>query len=218
MLQLAKVAQVSSKAYSTKFEDHTGMLHKLAKRAWGRLQEAGVTVPYEDVFQNFCESFVRCEATFKADTGFTFSAYYGRSCWNNFNRWAEGQINEKHTLGMVSVEELGNDSDHDGGGDVLEFGDFADEDDAHESPEDILSARQESHRAARMLTPVAKRVVALLAHNTPELLAFMDQRNARMLKKSDNITLRVIFDFLDLAPARARAVRAELQQVYGVTL
>lgn len=217
MLQSAHAAP-ANRSTSTAFEDHTGMLHKLAKRGWGRLQDAGVTVPYDDVFQLMCESFVRCQSKYDPLTGFSFSAYYGRSCWNNFNRWAEHVIEERHTLGMVSVEELTGAGPEEGG-DALEFCDFASaEDDTHESPEDILAARQESHRAARLLSLDAKRVVAQLVRNSPELLAFVEAKNARMLKKIVNINLNVIFEFLEIPRPKARAIKDELRQVYGVAL
>jgi hypothetical protein len=215
MLQSAQ-ASIVTKSTSTRFEDHTGMLHKLAKRGWGRLLEAGVTLPYEDVFQFMCESFVMCQSKYDPSTGFSFGAYYGRSCWNNFNKWAERQIDEKHTLGMVSVEELTGGVGEDAG-DALEFCDFGqEEDDAHDSPEEILEARQESHRAARALSPTAKRVVALLVHHTQELLAFVEAHNARGMKRIVNINLNVIFNFLEIT--NKAGVKAELERVYGVTL
>ena len=218
MLQSAHAAPVT-RSTSIAFEDHTGMLHKLAKRGWGRLQEAGVTVPYEDVFQLMCESFVRCQSKYDPATGFSFAAYYGRSCWNNFNRWAEHVIEERHTLGMISVEELSGAAPDEDAGDVFEFCDFSDnEDDAHDSPEDILAARQESHRAARMLSLDARHVVAQLVHNSPALLAFVEAKNARALKKIVNINLGVIFEFLEIPRPKARAIRAELERVYGVAL
>jgi DNA-directed RNA polymerase specialized sigma24 family protein len=217
MLQSAQVT-TATKSTSTAFEDHTGMLHKLARRGWGRLQEAGLTTPYEDVFQIMCESFVRCQPKYDPATGFTFSAYYGRSCWNNFNKWAEHLIEEKHTLGMVSVEALAGTDEEGGEGDAFEFLESSQsEEDAHESPEDILAARQESHLAARMLSTDAKRVVQLV-HHSPELLAYVEAKNARMLKKIVNINLWTIFDFLEIPRPRARAIRQELQQVYGVAL
>jgi DNA-directed RNA polymerase specialized sigma24 family protein len=199
---------------STRYEDHTGMLHKLAKRGWGRLQEAGLDVTYEDVYQHMCESFVKCQSTYKVDTGFSFSAYYGRSIWNNFNHWAERQIEEKHTLGLVSVESLCG-SDDEGETDVFEF---IEQEDDEETPEDRLAARQESHRLARMLSDDAKRMVALLAHQTPALEQWMDERNARMLKKTYQINLWLIGEFLGFERKKVSRLRLELERVYGVEL
>jgi hypothetical protein len=216
MLQSTQAAV--NKSTSTKYEDHTGLLHKLAARGWGRLEAAGVPTAYDDVFQLMSESFVRCQKTFDPTKGFTFSAYYGRSCWNNFNKWAADQIEEKHELGLVSVESLSVEHDDGAGSDAYEFINCAAEDDTDESAEDRLQSRQESHRAARMLSPDAKRVIALLVHNSPELLAFVAERNARMLKRIVNINLWVIFDFLGIPRPKAAMIRAELERVYGVKL
>jgi DNA-directed RNA polymerase specialized sigma24 family protein len=199
---------------STRYEDHTGMLHKLAKRGWGRLQEAGLDTAYEDVFQQMCESFVKCQATYKPDTGFSFSAYYGRSIWNNFNAWAERLIDEKHTLGLISVESLCK-ADDDGEGDAFEFIEQEDEED---TPEDRLAARQESHRLARLLSDDAKRMVALLAHQTPALEHWMAERNARMLRKTHTVNLWLIGEFLGFERNKVSRLRLELERVYGVEL
>ncbi|MEZ2310854.1 hypothetical protein AB6809_29840 [Paraburkholderia sp. RCC_158] len=192
------------------------MLHKLARKGWGRLQEVGLSTPYEDVFQFMCESFVRCQPKYDPATGFTFSAYYGRSCWNNFNKWAERLCLEHTQLGMVSVEVLGGASDGDESRDVYEFLDAADDD--HDTPEERLEARQESHRAARALSPVAKQVIALLVHQTPEFMAFFDERNARLTKKFTAVTLGMIFEFLELSKPKGRQIKEELRRIYGVDL
>jgi hypothetical protein len=216
-IQAAPVA-VSPKFASTNYEDHTGMLHTHARKGWGRLEANGVTVEYGDVFQHMCESFLICQRTYDPSTGFSFGAYYGRSIWNNFNKWAERLIEERQVLGMVSLDALSDATCSDSSS-VLEFADFADDgDDSYDSPEDIISARQQSHNAARMLTPTAKRVVALLVHHTPALLAYVEERNSRMLRKMVNINLWTIMDFLEVPRPMARALRIELGQVYGIEL
>src|SRR5229473_2525481 len=93
---LQSTQAVVNKSTSTKYEDHTGLLHKLAARGWGRLEGAGVPTAYDDG----------------------------------------------------------------GGSDAYEFISCAMDDDTDESAEERLEARQESHRAARMLSPNAKRVIA----------------------------------------------------------
>jgi DNA-directed RNA polymerase specialized sigma24 family protein len=216
MTMLQSAQSTTDVRTSTRYEDHTGMLHKLAKRGWGRLLENGLETPYEDVFQQMCESFVKCQATYKADTGFSFSAYYGRSIWNNFNKWAERLIEEKHTLGMVSVESLCG-SDEEGERDVYEFIE-QNEDDADDSPEERLAARQESHRLARMLSDDAKRIVALLVNPTADLQAWFDARNARMLKKFQHINIWMIGEYLELKRDKTARLRLELERVYGVIL
>ncbi len=69
-----------------------------------------------------------------------------------------------------------------------------------------------------MLSPTAKRVIALLVHDAPELLAFVAERNARMLKRIVNINLWPIFDFLEIPRPKAAMIRAELERVYDVKL
>jgi hypothetical protein len=216
MLQLTKA--VTNKSSSVKYEDHTGLLHKLAARGWGRLEAAGVSTAYDDVFQLMSESFVRAQKTFDPTKGFSFSAYYGQSCWHNFNKWAAKQIEEKHELGLISVDALSAEHEDGGSSDAYEFINTAMDDDTDESAQDRLEARQESHRAARLLSPNAKRVIALLIHNSPALLEYVAERNARMLKRIVNINLWTIFDFLEIPRPKAALIRAELERVYGVKL
>jgi len=95
-----------ARAFSTKYEDHIGLLHRFAKGGFARLREIGIYIDYEDVFQECCVSFVQAQKTYKPESGFAFSTYMGRSVINNFNSYAEKKIREHLGLGIVHIEEI----------------------------------------------------------------------------------------------------------------
>ncbi|KVH64477.1 hypothetical protein WS89_04120 [Burkholderia sp. MSMB1072] len=211
--------RAATAARSAYYTDNIGLLHKFAKKGFGRLAEAGVSVDYEDVYQQMTESLVRCISTFDPTKGWKFSAYFGQSCWNNFNKWAERMIEERTRLGLVSTEALAGDGlDEGGSGDSYEFLSSQDEEEDADTPESLLERRQSRLANIAMLTPNAKRVVALLLHQTPEFMAFFEETCERMVLPPKDITLRMIFRFLSLKKSECDRVRAELERVYGVAL
>ncbi|CAG9229077.1 hypothetical protein [Burkholderia vietnamiensis] len=213
----AVAARAASAARNAFYTDNVGLLHTFAKKGFGRLAEAGVSVTYEDVYQQMSESLVRCIATFDESKGWKFAAYFGQSCWNNFNRWAERMIEERMRLGLVSTEALAGDGlEEDDGGDAYEFIAHDEEDD--DTPESLLERRQSRLKNIAMLSPNAKRAVSLLLHQTPEFMEFFDSTCARMALPPKEVTLRMIFRFLNLKKSECDRVRAELERVYGVKL
>ncbi len=78
------------------------------------------------------ESFVRAQKTFDPTKGFSFSAYYGQSCWHNFNKWAAKLIEEKQELGLVSVEAMSIEHDAGASSDAYESIGGAMDDDTNE--------------------------------------------------------------------------------------
>lgn len=95
------------RGYSTEFEDHRGLIANFAVRGMMRLQRAGVTLDFDDVFQEMSVIYCRAAAKYNPEAGFTFTAYLGRAIWLDFNKVAERLINEQLGLGLVRVEELG---------------------------------------------------------------------------------------------------------------
>ena len=97
-------------AYSSEFSDHQGLIHQLTKKCWWRLKDAGLDDhEYEDVFQLNCISFVKVARKYDPARGITFGAYLGKAIFNEFNKYAEKVIKEKHELGIVSYDDFGDD-------------------------------------------------------------------------------------------------------------
>lgn len=82
--------QQLSRTYSTRFEDHKGLLYKLATQCYGRLRGAGITaMEFEDVQSELNIAYVKASRGFDASLGISFGAYLGRACFNHFNKLAE---------------------------------------------------------------------------------------------------------------------------------
>ena len=101
------------KKFSVEFADHQGLIHKLTKKCWGRLQELKIyDHEYEDVFQINCIAYVKVSRAFNPELGYGFGAYLGRAIYNEFNKYAEKIINEKIELNLQSYEDYaGEDGD-----------------------------------------------------------------------------------------------------------
>lgn len=101
-------------SFSTKFEDHQGLIHKLTKKCWGRLKDVGLhDHEYEDVFQINCMTYVKAARKYEPERGITFSAYLGRAIYNQFNQHADNIIREKLSLNLQSYEDFKTDGDDD---------------------------------------------------------------------------------------------------------
>lgn len=159
--------QSLNRSMSTKFEDHTGLIHQLTHKCYGRLKEVGVnTLEYEDVFQINCETFVMAAPKFNPEFGVTFGAYLGRAIYNQFNRAVKKIITEHVELGMVSYHSFVADDDE-------EF-DFLDcyehEDLTVHGVEQVLVQRAEARERISKLSPIAKVFVRELIAPTNALV------------------------------------------------
>lgn len=101
--------QEVKRGYRTDFSSHRGMILTMARKGWGRLQEAGVVMDFDDVFQEMLVIYCKVVKGYDASKGITFTAYLGRAIWNDFNKFAERLINDQCGLGLVRVSEIGAD-------------------------------------------------------------------------------------------------------------
>lgn len=96
-----------NRAFSSEFSLHTGLIHTLTRKCWGRLKEAGLDeFEYEDIYQINCITYVKVAKAYDASRGVTFGAYLGRAIYNEFNKFADRVIEEKHQLGFISYDEF----------------------------------------------------------------------------------------------------------------
>lgn len=146
------------RAFSTQFEDHKGLLHKFSKGGFARLCEFGISIDYEDVFQENCVSLVRAQKTYSPESGITFSAYMGRSVMNNFNKFAKRLITERTEVGLLSIEDLG-DADSDGTQDAMDY--LMNRSNEEESPsiEEQIECMETARANIAKLSPKAKLVI-----------------------------------------------------------
>lgn len=88
------------------YSENVGLIHKISKRGYARLQAAGVSMDYEDVFQEMAIVFLRAYEKFDAARGFKFSTYFYMAAFNRLNKWAQDLIDERINQGVVSIQEL----------------------------------------------------------------------------------------------------------------
>jgi hypothetical protein len=195
------------RGYSTQFVDHEGLLHKFARKGFARLQAAGVSwVDYEEVFGQMQLYFVQAEAKFEAGRGWTFAAYLGRVCINNFNKWAADLIEEQMGLGLLRISDTQG-GDEEGSEDRDFYETHTSEQD--ESPEEIIERYDYIHKTRSSLSRDAAVVVRELAAPSQDLLNVLNGRDA---------TIAAIGRFLNYTPARIKKVKQELSTKFGVAL
>lgn len=144
------------RGYSTQYEDHQGLIHKFARKGWGRLTSLGVSIDYEDVFQEMSVTYCRAASKFDPSRGFTFSAYLGQAIWHDFNKLAQRFENELSGLGFTRIEDMG-----------VEDSDFYDRLTGNvDSPEKHSMHRQETAHCFRKLKRKELQVVGTLMRQT----------------------------------------------------
>lgn len=153
---------MSDLAKDTRLESHKGLIHKLCKRAFGRSAALGLSLDYEDLFQEGCIAWMAAEKKFNPQAGFYFSTYLGTAVTNRLNRVIEAHIKTEVKCGGYSLDEpIGED-----GGKLEEV--VADE------REDLLGSVIAWDTRRKMLdglSPLARWVVLTLENPSREVLA-----------------------------------------------
>ena len=210
-----------SRGYSTNYEDHVGLLHKLAKRGYAWLEAAHSHLDYEDVYQEMCVGFVKAVEKWNPERGITFSAYMGTAAWNNFIKVAKKRIDEKVGLNVVSYDSLDEDEDGSFAEDVL----LADSDAEHVL--DALIRKQEARLRIRHLSDNARAIIKELISPSAELVeahegllehyALAHQMGLSVGYRVHNApSVTFIGRFLNIPKPRVEKIRDELHRVFGV--
>lgn len=87
--------QEVKRGFRTDFAAHRDFIMKFAHKAWGRLVDAGVNMPFDDVFQELSVIYCRVKEKYNPELGITFTAYLGRAMQNDFNKLADKLIAER---------------------------------------------------------------------------------------------------------------------------
>lgn len=195
----------SLRSHSTKFEDHKGLLHKWAVKFYARLLVAKVIgIDFDDVLAELNIPFVHSQRAYRAEKGYTFTAYLGRACQNHFNKYAERLLCEQYGdnaadrgfdpetsveggLGYISIGQMG-----EPGFDFLE----TIEQSAFAAPDDVMDAK---------MTLSAIDSDASLLEETRAFIAYLASPADAL---PDDMRKRI--------KSKGNKVRAELQSRYGV--
>lgn len=195
---------------SIRYEDHTGMLHKLTKKAMGVVTEAKLSENYDDLFGMMCVSFVKCQQSYDPESGFAFTSYFGRACWNNFVKWLRDEMEVKISAGMISVEDMrlsGEDGDDADVWDILA-------DEQGESPEEIVTRKLDVRHKLRGLSRDSKMIVRELLSPSDALKALCRQEAQK--GRPDDVTLRLIGEALDFSRPRMARARIEIGNSFNI--
>jgi len=221
-----------SRGYSTQFEDHEDLIHKFARKAFGRLQSAHDNMmTYDDVFQEMSVAYIQAAKAWKPDYGVTFTAYLGRAIWNNFNHLADKLIERSVSVPILSIEEMEfrSRSDETIGGNCsfLEYL-YADDDGVTESAETTVGAKEESLKNFESLSELSKQVIGELLSPSDDLkmahtallehAQFAQSIGESIKPPPSQINFRFVIKHLAIQPSRATRVRDELKRVYGVQM
>lgn len=206
------MSKASSRAFSTNYQDHIGLVHQFARKGWGRMIAAHVAVEYDDVVQEMSVTFTKAVRAYDPEHGGSFSAYVGRAIWNDFNRYANKRIAENMELGLVSMQELEGDGEEGGHFDVIA--------DTARTPEEALERKQDMLENLRSLKPTARFLAAQLISPDPALEAAFEE-HARTTKEETGrgvlaMNLRFIGEYFQIDAKRLSAAIKELKTRYGV--
>ena len=178
------------KKFSTEFEAHKGLIHKLTKKCWGRLKEVGIDDhEYEDVFQINCISYVKVAKAYNPERGITFGAYLGRAIYNEFNKYADKIINEKVALHLQSYEDFSSQD-----GDDIDFmASYREENSVVDMIEHSFITKEEARENIAKLSGIARLVIReLLAPSVALKQSFIGmQAHSEMAKSQGERYIRV---------------------------
>jgi RNA polymerase sigma factor (sigma-70 family) len=213
----------NARAFSTEFASHEGLIHSFARKGYGRLQAARVSIDYEDVFQEMCVSFTKAKAKYDPQTGFSFSAYFGRAIWNDFNKFADRLITERVELGIINFEDMKSGDDTDG--DITEV--LMVEMESYELPESRLEGFQDFvsnfSKVMNSLSPVTRKVLLqfiapsdqMKEHHVAKKGQYDWGRQMGVLEKKvpDLITIEFVIRESLTDENERRVVRAEIKRL-----
>lgn len=92
--------------FSTRFEDHEGLLHVFTKGGFARFGDFDPAVDYEDLYQEACLGFVRAQKSYDPEKGVGFSAYMGRVVVNGLYQTGKRIARQAVEVPVTSLEEM----------------------------------------------------------------------------------------------------------------
>lgn len=214
------MTDISGRAFSTDYEQHAPLIHKFARKGYGRLVQANVNIDYEDVYQEMCLTFTLALNKYDPARGISFSAYFGRAIWHQFNRFAEREIQEKLEICSASIDDMAHTVDSDNNSmDIYEA--IAS---GKPSPEEVLIAKQDAVERNGMCRSAVSRIfIRELMHPSQRVLdAFAEQKerltSAENRKAPKEIDLQLIAETYGISKKDAKAAKEQLNRIYGLKI
>lgn len=207
-----------------RYEDHVGLTHKLAKRAFAWAASFQASLTYEDVLQEMAIAFMQASRAFDPERGFAFSTLYSRCATTHFKKVMEKEMRGTCRYmdrdsgrieggGVVSVESLVAADDE--GADPYEFLDLG----ASASPEQLLELKQEIAAGRRRLNPTAQVILEWMTNPPQELKDELGRIRAHHREQPGCVelpTIREITDFMILGgctPGQVNTATSQLKSL-----
>jgi DNA-directed RNA polymerase specialized sigma24 family protein len=197
-----------SRAFDTSFEAHKGLLHKMARKGYGRLIDLNVAVDYEDIFQEMSLAYVKAAQKYDVTKGITFSAYLGKTVWNEFNCFVERE--QRQNFVSVDSFEVGDD-------DMDVYGAIAS---PCQTPEELIEMKQEAQYKNKRSGKLTKYLVSQLLNPSTKLIeAFNREVENATDRVPRDITLSFILKHQTAFDAdEVRLAKRQIQTIYGITI
>lgn len=205
-LQQSQARAVGSKnprAYSTKLEDHSKLIHMLTHKFLARIAGAGChAMDYEDLYQHACITYTKAQSRYKPEYGITFTAYLGRAIMNDMNKLLEKLLNEHLGLGIIYGEDMSDSEDS-----VSVYENFASDD---EGVEERLERMGQARENLRNLDAVSRLYVRILMQPPAEFKEFLASKGYNYIK------LSYIAQWRKDPVKTLRKVRKDLAKTYNI--
>lgn len=181
-----------------------GMLTKQAVGYYKQVMALGLPMTFDDVMQEMRLAYVRARAKWKPEQA-RFNTYCYTVAKNEFFRRIEKMKLERQNLGMFSIESASREGDDGETSDGYERYWSGEHGDSENCPGERKSNLEQVKVRLNQLSPTAKRLVAALIRNE------MDQN-------AECVSLREIADDMGVVGDDMKAVKLELETVFGVEL
>lgn len=211
--------KAKSSAFSTAYEAHQGIIHKFARKGYGRLIQAGVVIDYEDVFQEMSMTYVKAAKLYNPERGISFSAYMGRAIWNQFNLFAENEILYKSQV--TSIENMVDSLD------IEDANLYETVSSDAATPEQYMEVKQDWVTNNMKCGSIAKFIVKQIINPDQGMISRLEtkqqvSRDSHLLKQgrggkraAGEVSIALIKEYFNLNPIDVRIAKKNLNNVYG---
>lgn len=183
---------------SLEYKDNIGLVHVVARRYYGWTMALGVSMDYEDVFQEVSLAYVTAQRSYNPDSGYKFSAYFTRAAQNQIRKslgilTGAKRLNEDEKAALVELTKENKDRLAQGmeekstyiGLSVCSLEALSDESGTNpldaiaslgKDPEQLASEAQEWEHSLARLSPLANVLAELLKEPPAELLSELESQ------------------------------------------
>lgn len=147
------------------YDKNKGLVHAVSKKGYARFSGLGVSMDYDDIFQEMSVVFLKAYEGFDDSKGFKFTTYFYMAAFNKLNSWLQKLADERILHGVVSVEELNERSSSDGENNIADLLMVE-----RTTPETYCQLNQFLNHADNSLSPLAGWIMGWCISPPPQLM------------------------------------------------